>query len=196
MPGKPDESLLIQAVAHTHDEIKMPPKGKLPEPASRRCRRWVEMGAPWPAELGQGPGGGSAPGPSRRHWAFQPVRLTAPPAVKDPGWVASPVDAFILARLESEGDRPVAAGRQADPDPPRDVRPAGAPADRRGGRRVRGRRGPRRLRPVVDRLLASPHYGERWGRHWLDVARYADTKGYVFTEERRYPYSPTPTATT
>ena len=106
----------------------------------------------------------------------------APPAVEDAAWVATPVDAFILARLEAEGLAPVARGRPADPDPPRHVRPDRPAADPRGGRRVRRpTTSPDAFARVVDRLLASPRYGERWGRHWLDVARYADTKGYVFT---------------
>ena len=116
------------------------------------------------------------------HWAFQPVRPAAPPAVKDRGWVAHAGRRLHPGPAGGGGARPVAAGRQADPDPPRDVRP-----DRACRRRpteveaFEADASPDAFARVVDRLLASPRYGERWGRHWLDVARYADTKGYVFT---------------
>jgi hypothetical protein len=119
------------------------------------------------------------------------VRDVAPPGVKDPSWVASPIDAFVLAKLEARGLAPSARAdrrtliRRATFDltglPPTAGEIAAFEADPAPEADAFAR--------LVERLLASPRYGERWGRHWLDVARYADTKGYVFQEERRYPYS-------
>jgi hypothetical protein len=190
VPGKPDESLLIQAVRHSHDEIKMPPKGKLPDAAIDTLTRWVAMGAPW----------SEAPIPTaeardkagQEHWAFRPVRAVAPPTVegKDAAWVASPIDAFILARLGREG---------LTPSPRADRRTlirratfdlTGLPPTPEEVEAFEADPAPDAFARIVDRLLASPAYGERWGRYWLDVARYADSKGYVAgNEEQRYPYA-------
>ena len=177
---------MIQAVRH-QGEHKMPPKSKLPDPAVESLARWVQMGAPWPegVSLSDKAKGDLA----RTHWSFQPVRDVAPPAVKDSTRVASPVDAFIVSALEAKGLAPSPIAdkrtliRRASFDltglPPTPDEVAAFLADG----------SPQAFAKVVDRLLASPAYGERWGRHWLDVARYADTRGYAFTAERRYPYS-------
>ncbi len=124
------------------------------------------------------------------HWAFQPVKKPAIPRVKDASRVATPVDAFVLARLEAEGMKPAALAdkraliRRAFYDltglPPTMAEVEAFVADE----------SPKAFEKLVDRLLDSPRYGERWGRHWLDVARFADTKGYLpGGVERRYPYS-------
>ena len=123
------------------------------------------------------------------HWAFQPVRRAVPPAVEDRGWPRTTVDAFVLARLEAA---------QLTPSPEADKRTLirratidlwGVPPTAEEVDAFESDQGPGAFDRLVDRLLASPRYGERWGRHWLDVARYADTKGYVFTQNRRYPYA-------
>jgi cytochrome c553 len=190
VPGNPDESLLIQVVRRTHEEIKMPPKGKLPDEAIETLAAWVKMGAPWSPEQAIAPPAEPTVA-AGTHWAFQPVRPVAPPQVSDPSWVATPVDAFVLARLEQAGLRASPRAdrrtliRRATFDltglPPTPGEIAAFEADTASHSEAFAR--------VVDRLLASPHYGERWGRHWLDVARYADTRGYVVRGERRYPYS-------
>ncbi len=189
VPSRPEESLMIQAVAHRHEELKMPPKGKLPEAEVALLTRWVAMGAPWPAGSGQGKVATAGTDAAADHWAFRPIRTNPPPPIKDRSRVASPVDAFILARLEAEG---------IAPSPPADrrtlVRRAtldlwGIPPTPEEVAEFEADASPDAYARLVDRLLASPRYGERWGRHWLDVARYADTKGYVFTQERRYPYA-------
>ena len=128
-------------------------------------------------------------GDSAGHWAFQPVRHATPPPVKEKEWVRSPIDAFVWARLEAAGMAPSPRAdrrtliRRATIDllglPPLADEVEAFEADSSPDADAR----------LIDRLLASPRYGERWGRHWLDVARYADTKGYVFTQDRRYPYA-------
>ena len=190
--GRPDESLMIQAVRRTHDEIKMPPKGKLPDAAIDALSQWVAMGAPW--SEGTIPTAEARDRAGQEHWAFRPVREVAPPAIKGGanGADASPIDAFILDRLAREGltlspraDRRTLI-RRATFDltglPPTPAEVAAFEADPAPAAAA--------FAAVVDRLLASPAYGERWGRYWLDVARYGDSKGYVAgKEERRYPYA-------
>ena len=186
VPGKPDESLLIQAISHTHPRLKMPPQGQLASAEIADLRTWVEMGAPWPAsDKKTGPVGTGyvITAEQRKFWSFQPVRKPAIPPVKDKAWVKTPVDNFVLARLEKEGLRPVKAAdknvllRRVYLDlvglPPTPEQVSAFLADR----------SPKALAKVVDQLLASPHYGERWGRHWLDVARYTDDKLNIVADE-------------
>ncbi len=188
VPAKPEESLIVQAVTYRHDELKMPPNGKLSDADVQFLTRWVAQGAPWPADSARiAAMSHSAAAPA--HWAFRPLRTVPPPRVKEGGWAASPIDAFILARLEAAGiaPSPPAAKRTL-------IRRAtidlwGVPPTADEVEAFEADASPDAFARVVNRLLASPRYGERWGRHWLDVARYADTKGYVFTQERRYPYA-------
>jgi hypothetical protein len=190
--GDPDKSRLIHAIRY-QGELKMPPKGPLPAEAIESLTTWIKMGAPWP-ESANTAGVPSSPlsvdEARRKHWAFQPVRRPALPAVKDPTWAQTPLDSFILAKLEEKGLTPSPPAtrrvliRRATLDliglPPTPEELAAFEADR----------SPDAFARVLDRLLASPQYGERWGRHWLDVARYADTKGSVANnEEPRYPFA-------
>ncbi len=191
VPLKPEESLLIQAVTHTHEELKMPPDGKLPEPSVAIIKQWVALGAPWSAINSNRATSTRTDGqdPAAPHWSFQPLVSPSVPTVKDRIWPANAVDAFILARLEAAGMTPSARAdkrtliRRATIDlwgiPPTAEEIDAFELDSKPGAFAR----------LVDRLLASPRYGERWGRHWLDVARYADTKGYVFVQDRNYPYA-------
>ncbi len=181
VPGDPDKSLLIQAIQHQGGKLMMPPSMKLPQAQIADLTQWVKMGAPWPGADKTTPKVKRDAKPitdqDRAHWAFQPVKQPAAPAVKYGSWVQSPVDAFILAKLESQKMVPAPPAdkrtliRRASYDliglPPTPEQVAAFLADN----------SPNAFAKVVDRLLASPHYGERWGRHWLDVARYADTKG-------------------
>jgi Protein of unknown function (DUF1553)/Protein of unknown function (DUF1549)/Planctomycete cytochrome C len=188
VPSKPEESLVIQAVAHRHEELKMPPKGKLPDAEVAMLTQWVAMGAPWPAGSGKGK---SAAGtdPAVDHWAFRPVRPVAAPTVRGHSWVATPVDAFILARLEATRLAPSRAADKRTLIRRATIDLWGIPPGPEEVEAFEADESPDAYARLIDRLLASPRYGERWGRHWLDVARYADTKGYVFTQERRYPYA-------
>ena len=164
--GKPQESLLIHALRRD-GELKMPKdKDALPEPQIEILERWIGMGMPWPKENAVS----DAPkftAEQRSYWAFQPIGKVTPPEVKDAAWVRTDVDHFILAALEGKGLSPAPAAdkrtllRRATFDliglPPT---PDEIDAFLKDG-------SPDAFSKVVDRLLASPHYGERWGRHWL-----------------------------
>jgi hypothetical protein len=178
VPGDPERSRLVQAIRH-QGKIKMPPAARLPEPALQVLAAWVKMGAPWPAA----PAAAVTSADARKHWAFQPVHKPLVPSVQHAASVISPIDAFIVKRLEAAAlaaSPPADRGtliRRATFDlhglPPTPAEVAAFAADD----------APDAFTRVVDRLLASPRYGERWGRYWLDVARYADTKGYVRLNE-------------
>jgi len=185
VPGNPGESLLIQALAHDQDaDLQMPPKGKLPDAAIDALTRWVAMGAPWGESAPE-----ATPDPAKAHWAFQPLHAAAPPEVRDRSWVQTPIDAWILAGLEREGMSPSPAIDRRSLIRRATIDLLGVPPTLAEIEAFENDSAPDAFARVVDRLLASPLYGERWGRHWLDVARYADTKGYVFQEERKYPYA-------
>ncbi len=183
VPGSPDESLLIDVIRYD-GPIKMPPDGRLPAAVVADFERWVARGAvdprtsDAPVVAARSDSGADYDfGPGREHWAFRPMARPEPPAVGDPAWARNAIDRFILARLESEGLAPVApAGRRQllrrvtfdlTGLPPTPAEIDAFLADER----------PDAWERVVERLLASPRYGERWGRHWLDVARYADSNG-------------------
>jgi hypothetical protein len=170
VPGDAQGSLLIRAVRHDDEELKMPPTKPLPRSAQDDLAAWVAAGAPWPEVAAARPIEGQA------HWAFEPLRAVTPPA--DPtGWAEQPIDRFIAAGHRARGLRPVervdrrALIRRAYFDlvglPPEPDRVEAFAADDR----------PDAFARLVDELLASPRYGERWGRYWLDLARYADTAG-------------------
>lgn len=193
VPGDPGKSLVIQAVRH---EITIMPPGKqLPEKQITALERWIKIGAPWPAAktasaivLGDQV---RIFREAQRHWAYQPVHRPALPAVKNKAWVRNPIDAFVLARLEKAGMTPSPAAdrrtliRRVTYDltglPPTAEQVDAYVADP----------APDAYEKLVDRLLASPQYGERWGRHWLDVARFADTKDGVlqYGDARIRPYA-------
>ena len=165
VPGKPKESLLIRAVSHADPRLRMPlGAAKLADGEIADLASWIEAGAPWPERSSAG----------ASFWSLQPLRRPPPPAVRNTDWARGPIDRFILAAIEREGLRLAGAAdrgtlmRRATFDliglPPTPAEVEAFLADR----------SPEAFAKVVDRLLASRHYGERWGRHWLDVARYAD----------------------
>jgi len=188
--GQPDSSLLIKAVRYADPDLQMPPKNKkLADDQIATLEAWVKMGAPLP-QAGK-PGGGADISEIRsRHWAFQPVKKPSPPEVKNKRWARNPVDNFVLSLLEAKKLKPAEPAdrrtliRRVTYDltglPPTPEEVEAFLKDKRADA----------YPLVVERLLASPHYGERWGRYWLDIARYADTKGYLAGgEERRYAFS-------
>ena len=190
VPGHPEKSLLVKAIKHEIDS-KMPPapRKKLPDAVIEDIVAWVKSGAAWPDDksIAEGPD-------PKKHWAFQAVKKPAIPQVKARQWADNPIDAFVLAKLETKG---------LTPNPPADPRtlirrikfdlvglpPTFAEVDEFVKAWEASAKPQAVFEALVDKLLASPQYGERWARHWLDVARYADTKGYVFQEERRYAYA-------
>ena len=180
VPGQPEDSLLIQAIRYTDADLQMPPEdhgGQLSAAEIAALTEWVRRGAPDP-RLPSAVAGTKDYGPaSKDHWSFQPVKKPALPTVKDRTWAQSPVDQFVLAKLEAAG---------LAPSPRVDKRTLirratfdliGLPPTEAEVQRFLADDSPDAFAHVVDRLLASPHYGERWARYWMDVARYSDTKG-------------------
>ncbi len=176
--GQADKSLLIQAVSHS-DKLRMPPKSKLSGPDVAVLSKWIAAGAPWPKEASQGAAIRTGPisREERKFWSLQPVKPTEPPKVNDAAWPKNDIDRFILQRLEE---------KKLTPAPDADRRTLirrvtfdliGLPPTPEEVEAFLVDKSPDAFAKVVDRLLASKHYGERWGRHWLDVVRYADTAG-------------------
>src|SRR5215475_1736370 len=194
---KPEESRLLKVIGYDGD-LKMPPSGKLKDQEIAALTEWVKVGAPWPSPVPpsasenwpKSPNARSFTEEQKGFWAYQPVRAMrdiAPPQVKDVAWAQSPIDRFILRKLEVKNLKPA---------PPADkltlLRRAtfdltGLPPTENEMRDFLADQSPGAFGKVVERLLASPRYGERWGRHWLDVARYADSTGN--DEDHRYPHA-------
>jgi hypothetical protein len=179
VPGEPGRSLLVRAVHYGDEKLRMPPKGKLTQGEISDLEAWIKKGAPDPRD-GKGTGGPIDLVKGREFWSFRPVVVSPPPAVKDTTWPLNDVDRFILATLEQRGLKPVA------PAPPRvllrrltyDLTGLPPTPEELAAFEQSAIRNPQSaIEQVVERLLASPAYGERWGRHWLDVVRYADTAG-------------------
>jgi hypothetical protein len=185
--GDPAASKLIAAINYNDEKLQMPPDGKLPPEAIEALSEWVKRGLPWPADSASPAAAGEVDA-WRRHWAFRPLADAPEPTVEHGDWVRSPIDRFVLARLEAEGFEPSPLAdrrtwlRRVSYDlvglPPTAAEFDAFAADTSPDAQAR----------VVDRLLASPAYGERWGRHWLDCARYADSIGYLAGgKDRNYP---------
>jgi hypothetical protein len=196
VPGDPDKSRLIVAVRFKDVDLQMPQRGKLPDAVIADLTTWVAQGAPWFGE--------SAATTTvkklfdleqrkRDHWAWKPVRRTEPPAVKHADWPLGPIDRFILAKLEEKGLIPA-----ADADARTLVRRLyfdliglpPTPEQIDAFERAAAARPQAAVEALVDELLASPHFGERWGRHWLDLVRYGESRGHEFdyTAPNAYQY--------
>src|SRR2546422_875892 len=188
---QPEGSKLLEVLRY-QGAVKMPPTGKLPDQQIADIAAWVRLGAPWPdtttsvsdpKESGQH----EFTAEERAFWSFQPVKDYPIPTVKNGAWPKGPMDRFILAKLEERGLTPappaekLALLRRATFDL------TGLPPTPREIDDFLGDNSAAAFAKVVDRLLSSPRYGERWGRHWLDVARYADSTGA--DEDIRYPYA-------
>jgi hypothetical protein len=184
VPGRPAESRLVQAIRYDGD-VQMPPDAKLPEKAIEALTHWVEMGAPWPetsAVL-------SKEASADAHWAYQPVTKPTVPEVQNSDWSQSPVDRFILSRLETTGLQPSEAADRRALIRRLSFDLTGLPPSPAEVEAFMSDDSPDAVVRFVDHLLESPQFGERWARYWLDIARYADTKGYVFQEDRSYKYA-------
>jgi hypothetical protein len=183
VPGDPDKSLLLTALRHTDSDLKMPPKKEqLPKGVINDFAEWIRMGAPDPREAQEG----ALSGPvdietGRKFWSYQKPAAHPVPPVKNVAWSERPLDRFILARLEAAGLEPATDAEPhvllrrvhyalvGLPPEPEAVQRFQATVEKDGLEAA--------LMLVVDELLASPHFGEHWGRHWLDVARYAESSG-------------------
>ena len=169
--GNPRQSLLIQVIEHREGVAAMPPeKGKALRPDQiADFSAWIQGGAAWPAR--------SAKFATSRHWAFEPVRAVTPPVVQDKSWVKTSIDAFIRAKQELAGVYPAPLADKGTLLRRATLDLTGLPPTPAEAEAFMHDSSPQAFATVVDRLLRSPAYGERWGRHWLDVARYADTAG-------------------
>ena len=179
--GNPDKSLLVQAIRY-QGALKMPPAGPLSSAEVENVVAWVKRGALWPEPVAEKAAAGSpartsaSPGQAKStFWSFVPVRRPAIPAVKDRQWVKSPIDAFVLSALETKGLTHAAAADRRTLIRRGTFDLTGLPPTPQEVEDFLADRSPQAWEKVVDRLLASPRYGERWARHWLDVARYADS---------------------
>jgi cytochrome c553 len=192
VPGHPEQGHVLKAVRREGD-YKMPPneRERLLPADIETLTTWIKLGLPWgkdtgPVQLSMDERFEQA---RKNHWAFQPIASPSLPAVTNAEWATSPVDRFVLAKLDSPGLTPSPSAdrrtliRRATFDlvglPPTPEEVDAFLADR----------SPDAYPRLIDRLLASPHFGERWGRHWLDVARYADTRGYALQREPNFPYA-------
>jgi len=183
-PGSPEKSKLIEAINYQNPDLQMPPKGKLPDQQIATLTEWVKMGAPWPiTETGKTATVTTTFDLEKRrreHWAWQPIKTQRPPAVKNKSWPSSAPDCFVLAKLEQN---------DLHPAPPADRRAlirrvyidlSGLPPTPEEVNDFVHDASPKAYEKVVDRLLASPRFGERWARHWLDLVRYSETLGHEF----------------
>ena len=187
VPGDADASILIEAVRY--ESYEMPPKGKLPEKEIATLERWVTMGAPWPQE--------DTPSENisesefaiqerkAEHWVWQPVRSPTVPEVMNRAWPRNNIDHFVLSQLESKGLQP-----STDADRTAILRRIyfdliGLPPTPEQAAEFLGDTSPNSLERLVDQVLDSPHFGERWGRHWLDLVRYAESRGHEFDDDSR-----------
>ena len=181
LPGEPADSLIMDAIRYRNTDLQMPPDGKLSDREIATLEKWIEMGAPDPRE------GSNEPAPKsdfniderrRSHWCWQPIRADVPPSVKDTAWPVKTLDRYILSKLEDAGLSPAPQADRATllrrvtfdliglpPSPTELADFLGDESDNAYGK-------------VVSRLLESPHFGEHWGQHWLDLVRYAETRGH------------------
>jgi hypothetical protein len=190
VPGDPDKSLLLKAIRYDHDDLKMPPKGKLPDKVIADFEAWIKQGAADPRDS-------NAPkvaartidvAAGKQFWAFQPPQRHEPPVVRRADWPRGTIDRFLLARLEQAG---------LEPNPPADRRAwvrrvtfdlTGLPPTPEEVEAYVNDASPKAEAKVVERLLASPHYGERWARVWMDVARYAEDQAHIVGNDQSLCY--------
>ncbi len=189
--GKPEQSRLIRAIQYADKSLQMPPRGRLSDVQIAALIEWVKRGAPDPRLVAPASSAGRVIdiAQGRKHWAFQPLKSAALPVVKNVAWSKNPIDRFILAKLESKGMKPNPYADRRTLIRRATFDMLGLPPTPEEVQAFVNDRSSDAWAKVVDRLLASPHYGERWGRHWLDLARYADSHGYEQDYDRPYAYA-------
>lgn len=174
VPRQPQKSRLLKAVSYTDTELQMPPKNKLSAQQIKDLETWIKMGAPDPRRANIS----TSPAPlSTNLWSLKPITHPTPPKVHNMDWAKTPVDQFVLAKLEEKNLTPVTAADKRTLIRRATFDLVGLPPTPDEIDAFLKDKSPDAFEHVVDRLLASPHYGERWGRHWLDLVRYADTSG-------------------
>lgn len=192
VPGKSADSLLVQSIRHEDKDLQMPKKeDKLPEDVIAKIVQWVDLGAPYAKPLIAGKSTrdrSKVTDEDRKFWAFQPLAHPEPPAVQNEKWCRTSIDHFILAKIEEKGFAPAPVADKVTL-----IRRAyfdliGLPPTPQQVQRFLADSDPDAFEKVIDELLASPHYGERWGRHWLDLARYAESHGYEQDYDRPNAY--------
>ena len=179
VPGKPEESLLISAVRR--EGFEMPPKKELNKRQIAVLTRWIQEGAYWPADSNHQVKVVAA----QNHWSFQPRAAVVPPEMNDP-WCLNPVDQFVLKKLTEQKMKPAPRADRRTLIRRASYSLTGLPPTYEQTEMFINNTSDDAYAKLVDRLLDSPQYGEHWARHWLDVSRYADTKGYVFAREERF----------
>ncbi len=189
VPGQPAQSRLAAALRYEDETLQMPPDGKLPAAVVADFEAWIAMGAPDPRE-------GAALAPrdiiaarALKHWAFQSPKLAPRPAVENQAWPTTEIDFLVLARLEAAGIAPAPLADRYTLARRLYFDLTGLPPTLEQVTTFQTDQDPQAYTRLVDQLLDSQQFGERWARHWLDVARFADTKGYVFTADRNYPHA-------
>jgi hypothetical protein len=180
VPGEPEKSLLVQAIGYQDEDLKMPPKKRLSAEQVRDLTQWIKDGAAWPevgVPVATNKNHAKYDRLRKEHWAWQPLKETRAPEVRDASWVRDDIDRFVLSKLETKGLRPVGDSDKRSlirrvtfdltglPPTPEEIEAFVSETSTDG------------LDKVVDRLLTSPAFGERWGRHWLDVARFGESTG-------------------
>ncbi len=189
-PGDADASLLIEAINYDPDGYQMPPTGKLAPEQIAVLTEWVRRKAPWPDTRNEAAATNSAFNLAERarHWSFQPIRSVTPPDVQRTAATDNPIDRFLVARLEAEQLVPAKLAEKSVQLRRLSFELIGLPPTIAELEEFQSDANPDAYERAVDRLLASPHYGERWARHWLDLVRYAETYGHEFDFEIRYPH--------
>ena len=178
-PGKAAASELLRRVASSDESDRMPPEGApLSVGQIDLLRRWIDAGAAWPDSL-------AGEGDRSDHWAFRPPRKPRPPKVKNKAWVRNDIDRFVLAKLEAQGLAPSPSADRVTLIRRLNLDLLGLPPSIRDVDAFSEDRSAGDYASLVNRLLTSPHYGERWGRHWLDAARYADSDGFEKDKPRQ-----------
>ena len=177
--GAPDQSLIVRAVRYDGD-LQMPPAGKLPPEAIRDFEEWVRRGLAWPDDGGTSIAAFDLAARKAAHWCWQPPQRSPAPVVRDSTWCRDEIDHFVLARLESVGLTPAPEATRSVLARRASVVLTGLPPDPDAVSALVADHDPRAFETYVDCLLASPHFGERFARHWLDVVRYAETRGHEF----------------